>query len=221
MSDDREDIDDENPKGPQRLRHYGSGEERRAAIAAAARDIIAEKGFEGLRTRDIAARVGINVATLHYHVPSKDALIELLTAFMREEFVQEYRRRDRSQLTPPEELRLEMTEFLETRIRNPNLLEAMSELAQRARRDDNVARHVVAMRTGWNATIAGIIARGMEQGVFRRDIDPPSAALIVTSVIGSFQHLTPSEMTRIHAVADELIRSLLSRSPSEVSDATE
>ena len=36
------------------------------------------KGVEGLRTRDIAERVGINFATLHYHVPSKEALIEFL-----------------------------------------------------------------------------------------------------------------------------------------------
>ncbi len=39
---------------------------RRAEIAAAARALIVEKGVEGLRTRDIAERVGINIATLHY-----------------------------------------------------------------------------------------------------------------------------------------------------------
>jgi AcrR family transcriptional regulator len=42
-----------------------SGDDRRLAIAAAARAIIVEKGLEGLRTRDIAKRVGINIATLH------------------------------------------------------------------------------------------------------------------------------------------------------------
>jgi AcrR family transcriptional regulator len=53
-------------------------DDRRAAIAKAARELIAEKGVEGLRTRDIADRVGINVATMHYHVPTKEALIELV-----------------------------------------------------------------------------------------------------------------------------------------------
>ena len=53
-------------------------DDRRREIAAAARDLIVEKGVEGLRTRDIAERVGINVATLHYHVPTKEALIELV-----------------------------------------------------------------------------------------------------------------------------------------------
>ncbi|MDB5535826.1 MAG: TetR/AcrR family transcriptional regulator, partial [Devosia sp.] len=47
-----------------------SGDDRKVAIALAARALIVEKGMEGLRTRDIADRVGINIATLHYHVPS-------------------------------------------------------------------------------------------------------------------------------------------------------
>jgi AcrR family transcriptional regulator len=36
---------------------------------------IAEHGFEGLRTRDVAAEVGVNIATLHYYFPTKESLI--------------------------------------------------------------------------------------------------------------------------------------------------
>ena len=61
-------------------------DQRRLEIAAAARALIAERGFEGLRTRDIAERVGINIATLHYHVPSKEALVELVAQSLRDEF---------------------------------------------------------------------------------------------------------------------------------------
>src|SRR3954449_5431536 len=50
------------------------GERRRALIAAAYRQIASE-GFEGLRTRDVAADVGVNIATLHYYFPTKEALI--------------------------------------------------------------------------------------------------------------------------------------------------
>ena len=64
---------------------------RRRAIAAAARELIVEKGFEGLRTRDIADRVGINIATLHYHVPTKEALIGLVAQSMRDEFIAQCR----------------------------------------------------------------------------------------------------------------------------------
>ena len=71
---------------------------RRAAIATAARALIVEKGIEGLRTRDIAERVGINVATLHYHVPSKEALIELVAESLKREFMQQQVDRPRRHL---------------------------------------------------------------------------------------------------------------------------
>src|SRR5947208_10483351 len=50
------------------------GERRRALVAAAYRRI-ASDGFEGLRTREVAADVGVNIATLHYYFPTKEALI--------------------------------------------------------------------------------------------------------------------------------------------------
>src|SRR5581483_10736060 len=51
------------------------GPERKRALVAAAYERIAEHGFEGLRTRDVAGDVGVNIATLHYYFPTKEALI--------------------------------------------------------------------------------------------------------------------------------------------------
>src|SRR3954466_4277771 len=53
----------------------GARPDRRAVLAAAAFRRIADGGFEGLRTRDVAADVGVNIATLHYYFPTKEALI--------------------------------------------------------------------------------------------------------------------------------------------------
>ena len=52
-----------------------AGVPTKQALLQAAYDRIAQDGFEGLRTRDVAADVGVNVATLHYHFPTKEALI--------------------------------------------------------------------------------------------------------------------------------------------------
>src|SRR5919201_6765497 len=49
--------------------------DRRRALVAAAYRRIANDGFEGLRTRDVAADVGVNIATLHCYFPTKEALI--------------------------------------------------------------------------------------------------------------------------------------------------
>src|SRR5438445_10683039 len=49
--------------------------DRRRALVAAAYRRIASQGFEGLRTRDVAADAGVNIATLHYYFSTKEALI--------------------------------------------------------------------------------------------------------------------------------------------------
>src|SRR5215471_17137196 len=50
--------------------------DRRQSLVDAARTLIAERGFEGLRTREVAERVGLNHATLHHYFATKEALIE-------------------------------------------------------------------------------------------------------------------------------------------------
>ncbi|MEW5853473.1 MAG: TetR/AcrR family transcriptional regulator [Myxococcota bacterium] len=67
----------------------GDASETRAALVKAAFQVIAQQGFEGLRTRAVADAVGVNVATLHYHFPSKEDLVgavldELVARFKEE-----------------------------------------------------------------------------------------------------------------------------------------
>src|SRR5207247_2594303 len=60
--------------------------ERQEALVQAAYDLLAERGFEGLRTRDIAAKVGVNIATLHYYFPTKEKLIRGVVGYAMERF---------------------------------------------------------------------------------------------------------------------------------------
>ena len=43
-------------------------------ILQVAKELFAQKGFEGTRTRDIAEQAGINISTLHFHWKSKEEL---------------------------------------------------------------------------------------------------------------------------------------------------
>lgn len=56
-------------------------------ILAAARALFAEQGFHGTSTRAIAAAAGLNIATMHYHVGSKE---DLYREVFRRLFRQEY-----------------------------------------------------------------------------------------------------------------------------------
>lgn len=160
-----------------------SGDDRRLAIAAAARTIIVEKGLEGLRTRDIAARVGINIATLHYHVPSKEVLIALVAASIRADFRDQALRHPRDGKTGLEQLRMEFDDFRETRREMPDLIIILTELVERARRDAAVAEIVLPMHRFWRNQFADIFRLGITDGSFRQDLDPEAAALITTGAL--------------------------------------
>lgn len=50
------------------------GSSTKARILAAAQEVFATKGFDGASTREIAARAGVNISSLHYHWDSKETL---------------------------------------------------------------------------------------------------------------------------------------------------
>ncbi|HEY8576230.1 MAG TPA: TetR/AcrR family transcriptional regulator [Devosia sp.] len=160
-----------------------SGEDRRVAIAGAARAIIVEKGLEGLRTRDIAARVGINIATLHYHVPTKEALIALVAASLRDDFKSQALRHPKAGLAAAAQLREEFKEFREMVAEMPQVIGVLSELVDRARRDTTIADIILPMQAFWTQQYTEIFRLGITDGSFRKSIDPAAAAVITTAAL--------------------------------------
>jgi AcrR family transcriptional regulator len=174
--------------------------DRRQAIAQAARALIAEKGFEGLRTRDIADRVGINIATLHYHVPSKDALIQLVADSARDEFIAQHRATPKEGMTGAERLHAEFIEFIDTFENHAELLDVLCEFDQRARRDLAVRAIFDRLRGKWLGIIVNILTFGIRDGSFRDDLDPAVAgAMIIATLTGA---------TRIPGTSSALVRSI-------------
>lgn len=182
--------------------------DRRAAIAIAARDLIVEKGFEGLRTRDIAERVGINIATLHYHVPSKEALIGLVAEYLKAEFVAQSRAHDREGLSPTELLELEFDDYAELLGEKSSLLTVMSELMERARRDEAIRAGLGPMLGKWKQIVTDILDRGRVAGDFRPDLDAaPAAQMLIGAMVGFSRApgASPENFTRLRA---ELLRAV-------------
>lgn len=193
-----------NPPLPRRE----STDDRRQAIALAARDLIVQKGFEGLRTRDIAERVGINIATLHYHVPSKEALIRLVAENLRDGFIAQAATEDRQGLSPMRQLELEFDDYAELLGDRKGLLSAMTELMERARRDPAVKAAVQPLVANWRRITQDILAAGRLSGDFRPDLDPaPAAQMLVSALIGFSKSPdpTPDNFTRLRA---ELVRAV-------------
>ena len=189
-----------------------SGDDRRSAIAQAARAIIVEKGLEGLRTRDIAARVGINIATLHYHVPSKEALVALVAESIRHDFKAQALRHSRLGKSGLEQLHLEFDDFRETVADMPDLIIILTELVERSRRDATVAQIMLPMRDFWRNQFAEIFRLGMSDGSFRPDLDPEAAALISTGAMSDCWRQSNPSLSMLDRVQAELERSFIRQS---------
>lgn len=181
---------------------------RRTEIAMAARSLIAERGFEGLRTRDIAERVGINIATLHYHVPTKESLIELVAQSLRDDFIAQSEARPRAGLSPLQKIRLEFDDFRDTLVNNPELFVVLAELRARARRDEKVAAAIRPMTVYWHRQWSEALSAGRDDGSLRPDLDPAAAATIVIGALIASQRLSDDQIDHFDSVAAELERAL-------------
>ncbi len=158
--------------------------------------------------RDIADRVGINIATLHYHVPSKEALIGIVAQSMRDQFISQHQNRPRAGLSPVERLRSEFADFRETLAKNPMLFVALAELADRARRDPDVDAAIGPMRTFWHDQIVEILRDGRSDGSFRADIDPSAAALIIAGALNASHRHPQMRLVLFDRVCEELMRAV-------------
>ena len=183
-----------------------TGDSRRRAVALAARAIIVERGLEGLRTRDIAARVGINIATLHYHVPSKEALVALVAESLRDDFRAQAERRPRGSMNALEQLRLEFDDFRETVEETPELIIVLTEMMERARRDTAIAAIMAPLHDFWRTQFADIFELGIADGSFRANLDPLAAALITTGTLSDYWRLWTPLRTPLELVFAELER---------------
>lgn len=156
------------------------GEAQRHALVQAAYELIAENGFEGLRTRDVADRAGVNIATLHYYFKYKEDLIRGVVEYIQQKFAERHAPSSTLPATGLEELRQELVDQEYLLQHAPETYKVLFELAMRSLRDPFIKSIMPALDTGWRSHIQGYLTAGVQQGLFRADLDieAASAALI-------------------------------------------
>lgn len=163
------------------------GDRRRQSLIQAAYHLIAEGGFERLRTRDVAARAGVNIATLHYYFARKEDLIQGVIEYLLQFFMSAYLSDSSlAERTPLEQIRGELAELQYLLQEKPETFIVMNELTLRSLRDSATQRMLQWLDEGWHSYLEQVIRTGKEQGQFRADIEPDKAAtrlIIVTKGI--------------------------------------
>lgn len=163
-----------------------SNADRRHALVRIAYRHLAERGFEGLRVRAVAAEAGINHATLLHYFPTKEALIQGVVMFLVQEFSIN-RSPDDGTATPGplEEVRREFADVRHRLRATPEMFVVLSELAVRARRDTAIAHILHEMEEGWRGQLVHILARGVADGVFRPDLVIEDTAMALTTQLAA------------------------------------
>ena len=181
------------------------GDERRDSLVRAAFACLAADGFEGLRTRGVADRAGVNIATLHYYFPTKEALVGGVADYLASQFITVHAAPVAS--TGKAALDRLHQEFADAHFYNterPELFAVLFELQQRGRRDPAIRKIIEPLFGHWQYGIERFLTAGIEEGVFRRDLDPAGgAALIVAAMTGAgCLRLPPARLDEIFAVVE-------------------
>ncbi|HEX3269121.1 MAG TPA: TetR/AcrR family transcriptional regulator [Ktedonobacterales bacterium] len=193
-----------------RALHTAHGEAQRQALARAAYQVIAESGFEGLRTRDVAERVGVNIATLHYYFATKEDLIRGVVDLLITEF-STFRAPGQpplEELSPREGLRSELEDVREQIRTRPDMFIALIELYMRSLRDPQIRVMLRELDAGWREHLESLLAAGVATGDFPSNLDirTTSAVLIAFSKGMAMQLLSDPESVPIESVYDEIAR---------------
>ena len=156
-------------------------EKRREELVLAAYREIAQRGFEGLRTREVAGEVGVNIATLHYYFPTKEALIRGVLDHAMNCF--------RSTLaphgSPSEQLRNYLRATRTLLLEEPELGAVMAELALRSVRDRSIGSIMNEMYDLWHVTVRGLLRRAVKEGGLRPELDSDAVAALIIATLTS------------------------------------
>jgi TetR/AcrR family transcriptional regulator, regulator of cefoperazone and chloramphenicol sensitivity len=190
---------------PKKSRLRPGGDERRDSLVRAAFACLAADGFEGLRTRSVANRAGVNIATLHYYFPTKQALIGGVADYLASQFITLH--------APPvastgkaalDRLHQEFADAHFYASERPELGAVLYELQLRGRRDPAIRKIIEPLFGHWQYGIERFLAGGIEDGVFRDDLDPVAgAALFVAAMTGAnCLRLPPAQLDPIFAAIE-------------------
>lgn len=153
----------------------GGRKSRRGEILRCFTEMVAERGYDEVSVRDVAEALEISKGTILHHFGSKEALLE--------ELHRDYMRRRLAEADellaahpdPVDQLQLIVYQLMLAQRDDRAATVAFAREIVRFADGDGMAE-VRGMRDAYSKLVAGIVGRGVEQGVFE-EVDPSLAAL--------------------------------------------
>jgi AcrR family transcriptional regulator len=175
--------------------------DRRQELIEAAFALIAEKGFEGLRLRDVSGRVGIDHSTLHHYFATKNDLVAAVVSYATGHF----RFTLATDGDPAARLAAHIDQVGALITSWPELARVLREVDLRAGRDPAVHEIMAAQHDGWRTGLIALLRAGAEAGSVAAALSPEAGAdLIIATLKGAT--LRPEYAKDVH---DQLVRLLV------------
>jgi AcrR family transcriptional regulator len=178
--------------------------DRKVELVEIAYRLIAQNGLEGFRIRQVAAEAGIDNGTLHYHFPSKEALILGVVDYLMEDLKNNRDVWKDAEQTALDELRLEFEDIRLRLRRTPEQFIVLSDLAVRSWRDPVVAKIFRKLDDGWHAHLVALLERGIQQGIFRTNLNVPLCAMAMMVALRGIGYQSRLPRRKVDELLSEL-----------------
>ena len=156
------------------MRSTAAEEKRRQLLDAAVR-VFARKGFHASRVGDIAEEAGVAHGLLYHYFDSKDQVLDEIFRENWSVLLERIAAVEENDEPAPQQLRHISAIVLRTWLHLPDVVRVV---VQEFGRSQELVQRDVELRQPIEA-IGRVIARGVERGEFRSDIDPLWAASVV------------------------------------------
>lgn len=166
------------PAGKRTLRQDDGRLERgrrsRARIRQAARELFAEKGFDGATLRAIAERAGMGASSLYRHIQSKEELLIEELERLQEEAWKRFRLADDRSAPTRDRIHAFLAVQHELLVADPDFTRIALRAATRP--DIRVAKRVLALNDRTVGLLAEILQMGRKRGDLVADLNVLEAA---------------------------------------------
>ena len=167
-----------------RRRMAAENSQRRSDVIRAAYRALAQKGFEGLRMREIAKRAGMDHATLHYYFKGKESLIHgVLDYIVQELSIGRSSATEVPGAGPQERLAAHFDELVGQVRKRPEMFLVLAEINARAMRDLKVHSVVAENDRRWKRFLMQIVKEGMQKQEFHSRLGPGVAVDAIIAMV--------------------------------------
>ncbi len=191
-------------EGPE-ARRPDSYRDQKSKIVQAAYKVIAERGFEGLRMREIARHAGLDHATLHYYFAGKEALINgVLDYIVQDLSIGRSRMESTQSATARKRLVAHFREHQRQTKEHPEMFIVLSEINARSMRDPEIRSLVARNDDKWKAFVKALLDAGLQAGEFRRDLDVDATATLILATLRGLSVISGNSARRLAAPLRQL-----------------